>query len=51
MQNITFKHISSNSQVQMKADIVSIKRSKNIYIFAGKTNNLYETCDIITINY
>ena len=27
----------------MKVDIESIKRSKNIYIFADKTNNLYET--------
>ena len=27
----------------MKADIESIKRSKNIFIFADKTNNLYET--------
>ena len=27
----------------MKADIEPIKRSKDIYIFADKTNNLYET--------
>ena len=27
----------------MKSDIESIKKSKNIYIFADKTNNLYET--------
>ena len=27
----------------MKADIESIKRSKNIYIFSDKTNNLYGT--------
>ena len=27
----------------MKADIESIKRSKNIYIFVDKTYNLYET--------
>ena len=26
----------------MKADIESIKNSKNIYMFADKTNNLYE---------
>ena len=43
MQNVTFKCISNNFQDQMKADIESIKRSKNIYIFADKTNNLYET--------
>ena len=42
MQNLTFKHISSNFQDQMKADIESIKKSRNIYIFADKTNNLYE---------
>ena len=27
----------------MKSDIESIKKSKNIYIFADKTNNIYET--------
>ena len=43
MQNVTFKCISNNFQDQMKADIKSIKRSKNIYIFADKTNNLLET--------
>ena len=43
MQNVTFKHISNNFQDQMKADIESIKRSRNIYTFADKTNNLYET--------
>ena len=43
MQNVTFKCISNNFQDQMKADIKSIKRSKNIYIFADKTNNLHET--------
>ena len=42
MQNLTFKHISSNFQDQMKADIESIKKSRNIYIFVDKTNNLYE---------
>ena len=42
MQNLTFKHISSNFQDQMKADIESIKKSRNIYIFADKTNNLFE---------
>ena len=43
MQNVSFKHISNNFQRQMKANIVSIKKSKNIYIFADKTNTLYET--------
>ena len=27
----------------MKSDIESIKKSKNIYVFADKTNNIYET--------
>ena len=27
----------------MKIDVESIKRSKNIFIFADKTNNIYET--------
>ena len=43
MQNVTFKHISNNFQDQMKADIESIKRSKNFCIFVDKTYNLYET--------
>ena len=43
MQNLSFKHISNNLQDQMKADMESIKRSRNIYIFADKTNNLYES--------
>ena len=43
MQNVSFKHISNNFQRQTKANIVSIKKSKNIYIFADKTNTLYET--------
>ena len=43
MQNVTFKCMSNNFQDQMKANIEPIKSSKNIYIFADKTNNLYET--------
>ena len=43
VRNVTFKPISNNFQDQMKADVDSIKRSKNIYILADKTNNLYET--------
>ena len=43
VRNVTFKPISNNSQDEMKADIDSIKRSQNIYIFADKTNNLNET--------
>ena len=27
----------------LRKDIISIKKSKNIYIFVDKTNNLYET--------
>ena len=43
MQNVKFKHFSNDFQDQMKSDIESIKKSKNIYVFADKTNNLYET--------
>ena len=43
VRNVTFKPISNNSQDEMKADIDSIKRSQNIYIFADETNNLNET--------
>ena len=32
MQNVTFKRISNNFQDQIKADIESIKSSKNIYL-------------------
>ena len=43
MQNLKFKHFSNDFQDHMKSDIESIKKSKNIYIFADKTNNIYET--------
>ena len=43
VRNVTFKPISNNSKDEMKADIDSIKRSQNIYIFADKTNNLNKT--------
>ena len=43
MQNVKFKHFSNDFQDHMKSDIESIKKSKNIYVFADKTNNLYET--------
>ena len=43
MQNVAFKHSGSDFQDQMKSDIESIKKYKNISIFANKTNNLYET--------
>ena len=43
MQSVAFKHSYNDFQDQMKSDIESIKKSKNIYIFADKTNNLYET--------
>ena len=36
-------------QDDFRKDIISIKKSKNIYIFADKTNNLYET-DISSYN-
>ena len=43
MQNVAFKHSRSDFQDQMKSDIESIKKYKNISIFANRTNNLYET--------
>ena len=43
MQSLAFKHSYNDFQDQMKSDIESIKKSKNNYIFADKTNNFYET--------
>ena len=45
MQSLVFKHSYNDFQDQMKSDIESIKKSKTIYIFADKTNNLYETAN------
>ena len=42
-QNLKFKHFSNDFQDHMKSDIESIKKSKNVYVFADKTNNIYET--------
>ena len=41
MQSVAFKHSYNDFQDQMKSDIESIKKYKNI--FADQTNNLYET--------
>ena len=43
MQRVAFNHSYNDFQDQMKSDVESIKKSKNIYIFADKTNYLYET--------
>ena len=43
IQSVAVKHSYNDFQVQMKSNIESSKKSKNIYIFADKTNNLYET--------
>ena len=40
MQSVAFKQSYNDFQDQMKSDIESIKKSRNIYIFADKTNNL-----------
>ena len=43
IKSIEFKRTSNNFLHQVKSDVESIKRSKNIYVFADKTTNLYET--------
>ena len=43
MQSVAFNNSYNDFQDQVKSDIESIKKSKNIYIFVDKTNNLYET--------
>ena len=43
IKSVTFRKVRNKFQDDLRKDIISIKKSKNIYIFADKTNNLYET--------
>ena len=36
-----FTSNSNSFQKKLRADITEIKKSKNIYVFVGKTNNIY----------
>ena len=43
IRSITFRKVRNKFQGNLRKDIMSIKKSKNIYFFADKTNDLYVT--------
>ena len=43
IKGVKFKKIKNKSLDQVHKDISSIKKSKNVFIFADKTRNIYET--------
>ena len=49
IKSVTFRKVRNKLQDGLRKDVISIKKSRNIYIFANKTNNLYET-DINSYN-
>ena len=49
IKSVTFRKVQNKIQEELRKEIMSIKKSKNIYIFAYKTNNLCET-DINSYN-
>ena len=40
--SIKFKTTKNNFQLKLKEDVNKIRKSKNVFVFADKTNNLYE---------
>ena len=42
IKSIKFRKTDNRFLQQVKSDVASITRSKNIYVFADKTTNLYE---------
>ena len=40
--SIKYRSVSNNFQKKLKSDITKIKSSANMFIFAGKSNNIYE---------
>ena len=40
--SIKYRNINSNFQEKLKSDISKIRSSANMFIFADKTNNIYE---------
>ena len=40
--SIKYLSVSNNFQKKLKSDITKIKSSANMFIFAGKSNNIYE---------
>ena len=60
VNKIELRKVSSNFQSQLKENIKTIKKSKNIFVFADKTWNIYQiekdeykklTTDAITSTY
>ena len=43
VKNVTFSKVYNNFHDQLKKDVKSIRKSNNVFIFADKTRNLYET--------
>ena len=43
VKNVTFRKVCNNFRDQLNKDIKSIRKSNNVFIFADKTRNLYET--------
>ena len=43
IENLRFKKVTNHFQSNLKKDITDIKKSKNMFIPADKTRNLYET--------
>ena len=47
---VKFKKVKNKFLDQLHKDITSIKKSKNAFIFADKTRNIYETDKTSTVN-
>ena len=43
IKSVKFKKVKNKFLDQLHKDITSIKKSKNVFIFAGKTGNIHET--------
>ena len=43
IKSVKFKKVKDNFLDQLHKDISSIKKSRNVFIFADKTRNIYET--------
>ena len=42
INNAKFTNNKNSFQKKLRADIIEIKNSRNIYVFANKTNNVYK---------
>ena len=41
INNVKFTNSTNSFQKKLRADITEIKNSRNLYVFADKTNNIY----------